>query len=771
MVADSEFRTYTYIEEVLGNLGWDTRSPMRGGVVYTQHEFYRHDPLLTAALGSKAPEDIILIPWDGGPRYWIVEAKRGHQQKDEALREAQGYADRINAQAPGTARFATGIAGTPDASFYVSTTYWTGSEWQPVSINNYETTGFLSQEQCRHILDRNDNHVALFDDDHERFMRKANDINRSLHSNEIPVGERAGIMASLLLALAEDGQLRIHDEPTRLIREINGSIEVLLRRHGKQAFANVLHLRLPATEKNHRKYRTAIVATLQHLREMNIRSAINSGNDALGQFYETFLKYANGAKEMGIVLTPRHITRFAAETLGIGPADRVFDPACGTGGFLVAAMEHVRASVAEDHYTAFRTGGLFGVEQRDDVYGLAMVNMIFRGDGKSHLYDGNCFDHIFWLRDEQVFYTGPRDRRPDGASKPFSRVLMNPPFKLPLKSETDFVDHGLEQMRPGGLLFAILPAVVIGGKKYEGWRREILKRHSAVACVKFDKDLFYPVAEATYGLILRAHEPHSTNREVFMGILWDDDHRLRRSKQLSEYEACDNVQRMTDEVRRFILGKPVEQAIPREQQVTTLGQDPRLRFSPENYIGDGQGAYIYAAFRAIGAESAQRQARLRYRPVTPAYTTALFDLTDLIEKVESAPLHTIKEYPRGRVPVIASTAQQNGIAHWLDIPNELCFENCITISTRHNTRPCEAFFHPYRFSAISGHALVLRPLQSLLDEPMAVYYLCEAITRLNAWRYNYARSVKLDDLKVELPVRDGRPDFKLMAEIVRGQLQ
>ena len=50
---------------------------------------------------------------------------------------------------------------------------------------------------------------------------------------------------------------------------------------------------------------------------MNIRSAINSGTDALGQFYETFLKYANDAKQMGIVLTPRHITKFAVEVLDI----------------------------------------------------------------------------------------------------------------------------------------------------------------------------------------------------------------------------------------------------------------------------------------------------------------------------------------------------------------------------------------------------------------------------------------------------------------------
>ena len=86
-----------------------------------------------------------------------------------------------------------------------------------------------------------------------------------------------------------------------------------------------------------KKFRKAIIETLQHLREMNIRSAINSSDDALGKFYETFLKYANGAKEMGIVLTPRHVTRFAVDVIGIGTNDIIFDPACGTGGFLISA--------------------------------------------------------------------------------------------------------------------------------------------------------------------------------------------------------------------------------------------------------------------------------------------------------------------------------------------------------------------------------------------------------------------------------------------------
>lgn len=43
---------------------------------YTQRAFHRHDTLLTRESGKKAPENLIVVPWDRGPRYRIVEAKR-----------------------------------------------------------------------------------------------------------------------------------------------------------------------------------------------------------------------------------------------------------------------------------------------------------------------------------------------------------------------------------------------------------------------------------------------------------------------------------------------------------------------------------------------------------------------------------------------------------------------------------------------------------------------------------------------------------------------
>ena len=780
MANESEFRTYPYITKCLKELSWDTKNPKRGGEVYTQGEFRKHDSILSDALGLSAPENIVLIPWEGGHRYWVIEAKADHEDLEKAVQEAKDYADDINntnnlIDKKGLARFITGIAGTPDATFYVTTQFWDGKQWSEIAINNYETTGFLSKEQCLSILSSNSSNIDLFDDNPDRFLLKSNDINETLQTNEIPVGDRAQIMAALLLALAQDGSFQIHSEPLRLMREINGLIEDILRQHGKEEFTQVIQLTLPATEKNHEEFRKAIIETLQHLREMNIRSAINSSDDALGKFYETFLKYANGAKEMGIVLTPRHVTRFAVDVIGIGPNDIIFDPACGTGGFLISALEAMKASGNPD-YKKFGTENLYGIEKRDDVYGLAIVNMIFRGDGKSHVYDGVCFDYEFWQRDGEIWHTDEK-KKPDGAIKPFSRVLMNPPFKLKSNDEAKFVDYGLKQIKEGGMMFAVLPHKIVGTKmkKYQTWWNQLLKRHTLQACVKLDKSLFYPVQEATYGVILKAHQPHPANSDVFMGVLFDDKHRPRKSKMLSDYEAVDNVEELTNNLKRFLLGQPVD-TIDREQILVQIDPENDSSFAPEAYLESGECEIkkIDIAFRAIESIAAKSRVNAINQQKTDSLKSdslEVFPLSYFIEKQEVTEVKTLKEYPEGNVPVVSAQHTENGIACWLSIPDEYCFENCITISILHNTKPCEAFWHPYRFAALHGKVIVLRPREELINNPDAIIYLCEAIKIYNSWRYHYARSVIFDELMVEVPTtQQGEPDIKEMAKIVSSQI-
>lgn len=771
---DSEFRAYPYIDRVLAESGWNTANPHRekGGQVYTQGEFRKHDPLLAEALGRATPENIVLIPWDKHYRYWIVEAKAAHNDLPKALGQAKQYADKINAITPGSARFVTGIAGTPDQSFYVTTCYWNGNEWQEVAINNYETTGFLTLEQCREILDSNNHKILHYQVDLENFLLKANAINRTLHENAVAARDRAAVVAGLLLALAEDPTFRITPSPRTLVKDVNTRVEDLLRKHNKEDFLPEVQLRLPNTNENHKKYWTAIVQTMQYLREMNIRSAINSGTDALGQFYETFLKYANDASEMGIVLTPRHITRFAVATLGVSPDDTIFDPACGTGGFLVAALDAIREnhySASPDVYDAFRNDCLFGVEESDGVFGLALVNMIFRGDGKSHIHNGDCFDNRFWRISGNVQRLNSNRQKPGKGIAPFSRVFMNPPFARESAKESAFVDVALEQMQEGGLLFAILPNVPITGREEQVWRCELLKRHSVQAVIRMPNDLFQPqVNKGTYALIIEAHRPHKSIDKVFFGMLHDDKTASRKSKLISLARARDNVELIERNLRRFLKsgGRGIR-SVYREIGISRLNMEGDFDFAPEAYLRDTAKNTVNSARESahslLLALLGNRHEPPPVRPV-PRQTKRV-SISD-IGTVQRGNVEPVKYLLPGDTPVVTTTEEKNGIVGYFTVPDELIRSRCFTISA--NGGSGHASWHPYPFAA-SKDVFVCIPKPEYADNLAFCLYVCEAINN-NKWRFDYYRKCTLQkllrDVHIILPMKRGKVDFRYIAREV-----
>lgn len=669
---DSEFRAYPYILEVLGKLGWDTRNPRSGGQVYTQGEFRKHDRLLEYALGKQAPENIITIPWEGGHRYWVVESKPTHRGLTKALSEAKDYADSINGQADGLARFATGVAGTHEDSFYVSTVYWDGQEWNEVAINKYGATGFLTFEQCRSVLDLNSPNILDYHVDLKLFLEKANDINTTLHHNGVAARDRAKLVAGLLLALAEDSTLRISRTPRTLVGDVNSRIAALLDQHGKGDFLSEVQLKLPANNENHRKYWSAIIETMQHLREMNIRSAINSGTDALGQFYETFLKYANDASEMGIVLTPRHVTKFAVDVLNIEHEHTIYDPTCGTGGFLVAALDQIRARHSVTHrdvYDRFRNDYLHGVEQADDVFGLALVNMIFRGDGKSRIYNGNCFDSIFVRHNGTIIRIKKGDELPPEWVRPFARVLMNPPFALK-EPEYEFVNHALNQTIAGGLLFAVLPNALLTGLQAEvkNWREELVKRHTVRAVIKMPRSLFHPAADKiTYALVVEAWRSHEPSDPVFMAIFHDDESASRLSKFRNLQYTKDNVGRLSTELRSFMVGA-VESVsdIPEESGVRRLNLRDYYDFAPEAYLsnqpdtGPSPPEGLFVALMRDTFRQHRESTEPNFENLREYRLDELFEITR-----GSAP--SLKHLVHGETPIITTTEKNNGIAGYYDV--------------------------------------------------------------------------------------------------------
>lgn len=245
----------------------------------------------------------------------------------------------------------------------------------------------------------------------------------------------------------------------------------------------------------------------------------NSINDILGHFYSEFLSYSGGdGKDLGIVLTPSHITGLMVDLIGFKLTDRMYDCCTGTAGFLVAGISKAFNEVKNDPKITnkeevldnLRKNAFIGCEVEDHMFTIAATNMILRGDGKSNLFIDSCFNVTETVK----------------ALKPTCGVL-NPPYSMKDKnySELSFIAHSLSVVQEGGLVAAIVPKSIFLDKNKKD-RVNLLKDHSLVAVITPPKDLFLEVAgtETAIG-VFKAHVPHDKDIKTWL-CEFDDGYKM-----------------------------------------------------------------------------------------------------------------------------------------------------------------------------------------------------------------------------------------------------
>jgi len=546
--SSSEVHAYVHIlHELTNKKGWDKKQ------VYTQQECLKIKSI-AEQLGQKKPENVVKI---NETVFYVIEAKNERTKLEKALQEArEDYANKINEGGKVKALFITGIAGNQYEGFISKSQFLQDSSWKTITENDVEVTGLLSKRQVEIILKNNNHIIKEVEVTDQEFLQAAEEINGILHEGGINKDYRARVMSALLLALVEGTDINLDAKPTVLISSINSRVDLILRKHNKADFARFIRIDLPSSEDNHNKFKKALVLTIQELLGLNIRSAMNSGKDVLGRFYEVFLKYGNGAKEIGIVLTPRHITKFAAEVVDTKINDLIFDPTCGTGGFLVAAYDEVKKRSNPRDFEKFRLHGLYGIEQQDPVVALALVNMIFRGDGKNNIIEGDCFAK--WLNSSTKEDVPAAEYLPSDEKyrvPPITKVLMNPPFPKK-KSDTKeyrFIEQALAQMQDGGILFSVVPySCMVRGGSYKTWRKRLLKENTLLSVVTFPEDLFYPVGVVTAGIFIKKGHPHKNEKNVYWIRAIRDGFRKKKGKRMQHPQEPNDLDKVKSKLRDFI---------------------------------------------------------------------------------------------------------------------------------------------------------------------------------------------------------------------------
>lgn len=586
----TEVDAYNYIKTELKALGWDVRNPARvpQGQVYTQNECLS-DPEIKKWLDKDRPESIVKV---NETTLYVIEAKGNRTKINKAIHEAEDdYANILNQSKIYKVSFISGVAGNDSDGYVVKNCFLSNGKFKPILLNDREMTGLLSSEIASRVIAANSSNLKDIPIDQTFFTQKADRINEILHMGAVNINDRARVMAAILLSTLDTDLPSLNTAPTVLLKDINTRAENALTNQGKGEFFEYVRLSLPTSRDNHQKYKKAMVDTLKELYNLNIKSAMNSGTDVLGQFYEVFLKYGNWAQKMGIVLTPRHITRFAVEALDVDLHDIVLDPCCGTGGFLVAAFDYVKSLANKTQIDRFKQNNIFGIDQQPQLACLAIVNMIFRGDGKNNIIEGDCFTK--WLMAttrsgvQTALYT---NSKVGDSAKAVTKVLMNPSFAIKASDikEYKFVQHALNQIVDGGLLFSVLPvgAMLEGGEELDWRKNTLLAKNTLLVIITFPPDLFYPIGVHTLGIIVKKGIPHPKNQNVLWVRAIHDGHVKVKGKRLPRKKEADNLLEILPIVKAFIKNPqfPLKSKPEFYKAAPIDFSDSHLELIPEAYL-------------------------------------------------------------------------------------------------------------------------------------------------------------------------------------------
>lgn len=783
----SEVHAYLHISQELEKKGWNR------DCIYTQGECLKV-PEIKKYLGQTKPENIVEI---SNNLYYAVEAKNERRKLDQALKEArEDYADKINKSSYIKCLFITGIAGNNEEGYIAKSQYYKDGKWESITENSIEVTSLLSDKQIENILRTQSPHIEDVEITEDEFLEAAENINEILHENSINKDYRARFISAILLGMSDGREVDVTQNADVLIENINARVRHILKNHDKFHFSNFIKIDEPSSPDNHIKVKEAIKRTYQELLNLNIRSAMNSGKDVLGKFYEVFLKYGNGAKDIGIVLTPRHITKFVAQVLDINHTDLILDPACGTGGFLVSAFDEVRRKTKnKNEFENFRLNGMYGIEEQDSIISLAIVNMIFRGDGKNNMIEGNCFRKWLSAKTDAETYRAEylsedkKDRIP-----PITKVMMNPPFALKKGDEKEykFIEQALKQMSDEGLLFTVLPMSVLAEKSTKDWRKNVLlKNNRVLSVITFPDDLFYPVGVITVGLFLKKGVPHNLGKDkVYFARCMKDGFAKKKGVRKLNSKTRDMLEEIKEELKRFIKNPSFEvDNIPEFKKACLLdASDMNCELVPEAYLDNKIPSEeeiekgVEEMIRNAAAFTIRFSNKLQIlNPDNKKTNKDLANLSFKSERSNKAP-HELKivkikdlfsvvrgegsyleKIDEGNTPIISTQFSDNGVCGFYDI--EPTFQKgSITVGRI----MCNPNVQLYDFATVPDDMFVLTPIKAMSKE--LLFYISSIITTAT-WRFNYSRKVtreKLENIGIPLPIKNNDIDYTYIEEIAKN---
>ncbi len=283
-------------------------------------------------------------------------------------------------------------------------------------------------------------------------------------------------------------------------------------------------------------------------------SLLETHIDVKGKAYEELVG-ANLRGDRGEFFTPRNIMRMAVEMVNPKPEEKVCDTSCGTGGFLVTAMNHIIEQlkhevtddfgIQENLWSDYQKGTVrdrikqivasdfYGFDINPDLVKATKMNMVMNNDGSGNIYrNDSLLPPHEWSQELKQDLADALQLQVDSITQAdsigfFDVIVTNPPFgsDIPIKDthileqfdvghiwrknggagwtlsdtlqtsvppEQLFIERCLQFLKPGGRLAIVLPDSILSNPGLGHIRRWLLEKTRIVASIDLHVDTFQP---------------------------------------------------------------------------------------------------------------------------------------------------------------------------------------------------------------------------------------------------------------------------------------
>lgn len=273
---------------------------------------------------------------------------------------------------------------------------------------------------------------------------------------------------------------------------------------------------------------------------------INTESDVKGDAFEYFIKTtASSNNDLGEYFTPRHIIKLMVNLINPKLGNKILDPFCGTGGFLIQAFKHIKKTIDErdtKFMNELKQNTLFGVELTE-TYKVAKMNMIITGDGHNNIIRDDTSRNKFLDK----FIEGEEDKEKiklakEIKEKGFDIILSNIPYNQKINygnlypvisnnGDSVFIQNIIMNLSKEGKIAVIVPEGLIFRNLYQKTREWCLSNANLTAVISLPNGVFMPYASVKTAIFI--FEGKKPTKKVWFYKLNYDGFELNKNRRQS----------------------------------------------------------------------------------------------------------------------------------------------------------------------------------------------------------------------------------------------